>query len=1677
MELYMMNRQHGRMILESVENGPLIWLMIEENGVTRPRKYSKLSATDAIQADCDVKDGGFIRNFFLGSLYSMDHLISLNNTQTINHQPSTLVSITYPSNDYQSSVHHNVYSLQPSIPQLEYAPTINQQPQQPKFSQLKLGLTVPVFKQGDDPIDVIKQMMSFLSVVVISRYPTTNNQLRNLSNPRQQATINDGRVTLQPGHMSKQCTKPKRKQDDSWFKDKVFLVQAQVNGQILHEEELAFLADPRIIKVALMANLSHFGSDVLAEVYNPDNMDNNMINQDVQVRLSSEQSSVVNYSETEIPNDSNIIPYSHQVINCTKINQDNKSVNDTLSAELERYKEQVKVLKEGQKVDLKSKDNISDSCEQSVEIDHLKQTLFKHLKEKESLMQTVTFLKNDFKKEEFRNIDREIALEKKIKQLDNIVYKRDQSAQTAHIAIVIPDSEETLMLAEESRSKMLLKQQDPMVLEKKVNTTPVDYANSINSSDPSPSCKPTKVKVPKELPKVSVRNYEFLVPTVPTDSTKFLLVSKIVHEKVLSCSIVLLVNLELAGCVGYDLLSLLKKTWIAQLQLLTLSLEKQDLQAKLENERTINAKWKESSKNMDKLINSSMSSRSKFGLRFGETFGSDEVFDPSAPSIFDTTPEDVEGKPLYNRLESLESMPKPVIIEPKTSEYAFCKSNLSAKSHEFFPKFVCAMNESVRKADNLRKNNKSPREKLEVAVIDEVLQDLNPRYVYCTKELKMVSSPPWHLPFWVPLELTKAQERVNGYLYKVPTGSTQFLLVVKFSLPGLMESFQDRSRKGILTLSMVNISLKKLKHYLAGFDVVVKERTTAITIIEGSWGSEHTKACFRDEIIPFVKELKDIFNTFDQYLIDELTEVQNIFHQIEQVVEQHGLKAKMFEVKMNQVLNENKRLLEQVINKDIMNIVVNYSMDNASVNVHECEKYLKLETELLNKKDFIEKETYDKLLRSYTTLEKYCIALEVDTQLNQEFFHRDNSVSNQSAPNFDQYFELNELEAQSKLKGKYLADNVVTKHTIAPEMLKINVEPIASRLLNNRAAHSDYLRHTQEQAAILKEIVEQGKSQNPQNNSLNSACNTKKDKIQQTPSSTQKNKVEAHSRTVKSSLKNKNYVVEPKGTANVQHFKLNANFELLCVKCNGCMLSDNLDLCVLDFINDRPTGRTFTIVGNACPLTRITTTSEVPLKKPTALETDTPKPVVTLVYSRKPKKSKTNVPVNKPKIIKSISELTNFVNKFLGSVKFRNDHMAKILGYGDYQIGNVTILKVYYVEGLGHNLFFVGQLCDSNLEGAFRQHTCFIRNLEDVDLLTGSRGNNLYTLSLRDMMTSSPICLLSKASKTKFWLWHRRLSHLNFVLMERSTSSSLSMVTLDLHSLKYLFDESEQQNGVVKRRNRTLIEAARTMLIYAKASLFLWAEVVATACYTQNRSIIRLRHGKTSYELLHDKLPDLSFLYVFGDSVIRQMIARTRIIEAIHVDFDELTAMASELSSLEPALQEMIPATISSGLVPNLPPSTLVDRPAPKVIAPIAEVVASELAASTGSPSSTTVDQDAPSPNVAHINNDPFFGIPIPENNSEASSSFDVIPTIVQTAAPYLEHVNKWTKDHPLDNIIGELERPVSTRLQLHEQTLFCYYDAFLTSVEPKNYKDALTQACWIEAMQEELNEFEPLEV
>nr|GEU41564.1 retrovirus-related Pol polyprotein from transposon TNT 1-94 [Tanacetum cinerariifolium] len=715
-----------------------------------------------------------------------------------------------------------------------------------------------------------------------------------------------------------------------------------------------------------------------------------------------------------------------------------------------------------------------------------------------------------------------------------------------------------------------------------------------------------------------------------------------------------------------------------------------------------------------------------------------------------------------------------------------------------------------------------------------------------------------------------------------------------------------------------------------------------------------------------------------------------------------------------------------------------------------------------------------------------------------------------------------------KLKGKAVVDDVVTSHPIDPEMLKVDVAPLAPKSRNNRTTHSNYLRHTQEQTVILREIVEQGKSLNPLINSLDYA-----------------------------------YI------AFVQYSKLNVNSDLQCVMCNGFLFSDNHDSCVLDFINNvnahvksksvkktqkrkvwkptgkvfinigyiwRPTGRTFTIVGNECPLTRITTTAKVPFRKPISLESNTPKHVVTLVYSRKPKASRNNVHVSKFRHNKSLSANKKEPNKSWGSTVFNVPSSS---------IDECRLSKLF-----------------SDLEVAFRQHTCFICNLEGVELLSGSRGNNLYTMSLGDMMASSPICLLSKASKTKSWLWHRRLSHLNFGAIIHLARKGLVRGLLKLKFKKYhlyfacAMGKSKKKSHKPKSedtnqeklyllhmdlcgpmRVKSVNRKNYILVIVDDYSQFTWVKclrskdealdfIIKFLKMIQVQLVVLVRRIRTDNgtEFLNQTLHE----YYEQDGISHETSVACSLQQNNVVERRNRTLIEAARTILGPVLHEMTPVTSSSGLVPNDTSSTLfvppsrtnwdmlfqplsdelltpppsVGHPVPEVIASIAEVVALELAVSTGSPSSTNVDQDAPSPSnsqitpdtqspiipndieddnhgldVAHINNDPFFGIQIPKVSSDQSSSTDSIHTAVHLDHQIFEHNIKWTKDHPLENIISQLARPVSTRLQLHEQALFYYYDAFLTSVEPKTYKDALTQSCWIEAMQEDLNEFKCLEV
>nr|GEW56629.1 integrase, catalytic region, zinc finger, CCHC-type, peptidase aspartic, catalytic [Tanacetum cinerariifolium] len=516
------------------------------------------------------------------------------------------------------------------------------------------------------------------------------------------------------------------------------------------------------------------------------------------------------------------------------------------------------------------------------------------------------------------------------------------------------------------------------------------------------------------------------------------------------------------------------------------------------------------------------------------------------------------------------------------------------------------------------------------------------------------------------------------------------------------------------------------------------------------------------------------------------------------------------------------------------------------------------------------------------------------------------------------------------LKGKAVVDEAVILHHIDPELLKINVAPLASKLRNNRTAHYDYLKHTQEEIVTLREIVKHERSVNPLNTSLDYAC----DKLMVVTPMNKTKKVRFTEPVT--SLGNK--PIKTSSSSNVVSNKpmLSSTGVTLPTSASGSQPSDSG--CSKHMIGDR-------------------------------------------------------------------SQLTNFFNKFLGTVKFGNDHVAKIMGYSDYQIGNVTISRVYFVEGLGHNLFFVEQFCDSDLEVAFRQHTCFIRNLEGVDLLTRSRGNNLYTPFLRDMMASSPIYLLSKASKTKSWLWHRRLSHLNFCAINHLARQGL---VRGLPKIKFKKDHlySACAMGKSKRKSHKPKSEDTNQEKFYLLHMDLCGPMRVESVNGKKYILIIVddysRFTWVNCLRSKDEAPDfiikfLKMIQVRLKKAFRIYNRRTRrIIKTIHVEFDELTAMASEQSSSGAALYEMTPATISLGLVlkptsstPFVPPSRndwdLLFQPlfdelltpppsvypsAPEVIAPIAEVIAPEPAESTGSPSSTTVDHDAPSPSKSQTNMD-----------------------------------------------------------------------------------------------------------
>nr|GEV08466.1 hypothetical protein [Tanacetum cinerariifolium] len=435
--------------------------------------------------------------------------------------------------------------------------------------------------------------------------------------------------------------------------------------------------------------------------------------------------------------------------------------------------------------------------------------------------------------------------------------------------------------------------------------------------------------------------------------------------------------------------------------------------------------------------------------------------------------------------------------------------------------------------------------------------------------------------------------------------------------------------------------------------------------------------------------------------------------------------------------------------------------------------------------------------------------------------------------------------------------------------------------------------------------------------------------------------------------------------------------------------------------------------------------------------------------------------------------LINFMEKFLGTVKFGNDQIAPILGYRDLVQGAVTIKRVYYVEGLNHNLFSVSQFCDADLEVAFWESTFYIRDLKGNDLLTG-------------------------------------------ILHQTSVA------------------RTPEQNGVVERRNRTLVEAAQTMLSAAKVPLFFWAEAIATTCFTQNCSLVIPRHETTPYHIINDWKPSVKFFHIFGslcyivrdgenldkmkekgDACIfvrystqsrayRVFNKKTRVIlETIHVKFDELPQMASdhvssdpgpqcqrttlEQDSLSPGLQYQENVTQADRTVTTLNKLDLLFNPIfDELLNGSSQVVSKSSAVNTA---------DAPNQRQQHHTT--------PLNNQTTPEPTCQVPPQAQTVAS-IENINQGemiaenaqvendefinifctpvqdrgetSSHHPLEQVIGNPSQSVRTRRQLELDGEMCMFALTASRTEPKNIKEAIADSAWIESMQEELHQFDRLD-
>ncbi|GJW98672.1 integrase, catalytic region, zinc finger, CCHC-type containing protein [Tanacetum coccineum] len=726
--------------------------------------------------------------------------------------------------------------------------------------------------------------------------------------------------------------------------------------------------------------------------------------------------------------------------------------------------------------------------------------------------------------------------------------------------------------------------------------------------------------------------------------------------------------------------------------------------------------------------------------------------------------------------------------------------------------------------------------------------------------------------------------------------------------------------------------------------------------------------------------------------------------------------------------------------------------------------------------------------------------------------------------------------------------SVQNTNVIAPGMYKVHTKTNQTR---TPQLHQD-IRKPNKRVSFSTGVIPNTSVSRPQLKS-----NHLEDRVVSNNSQGKKQEVEDHSRKFKFS-NNKTSVTACNDSLNAK--TLNVNF--VCVTCGKCVLNDNHDLCVLHYINGvnsrtrkpmavpvRTTEPKHNVNQSVATSSKKTVATDPTVKKSRNITRKLYEQVSKTCswwypkytpsgYKWKPKSQKGNVNPNVSMPLGNASRTANILehktprcstvsntplssnsfaarrdNSIHRRLWFGNDQIAPILGYGDLVQGTITIKRVYYVEGLNHNLFSVGQFCDADLEVAFRKSSCYIRDLKGNDLLTVLI--DFLTLVQRGLHAQVTTIRTDKGTEFLNKTLHAYLAK-EGIRHETSTA------------------RTPEQNGVVERRNRTLVEAARTMLSAAKVPLFFWAEAIATACFTQNRSLVIPRHEKTPYHIINARKPSVKFFHIFGslcyiirdgenldkmkekgDACIfvgystqskayRVFNKRTRIIvETIHVNFDELPQMASDHVSSDPVpqcsttvleqdslspgpqSQENVPQvaeTVTTSneleLLYSLMFSEILNGTSPVVSKSSAVHATDNLDKLPTVTAPENIIQAETNTENAQFDEDEFiniFSTPVQEQGETSSRHVD--SSNMHTFYQHHPSAQRWTKDHPLEQVIGNPSQSIRTRRQLETDGEMCMFALTVSRTEPKNIKEAMADSAWIESMQEELHQFDRLDV